>query len=109
MSFLLGMCLFSYPLGVCSALTIHCSIASGSFRSLHVFTSGISRWIVDWKTNRRGAGEDDAALLRRLASEYERQLGAYGACSAAFFPGCAVRLWVYSTVAGRWSGVGPGT
>ena len=66
-------------------------------------------WIVDWKTNRRGAGEDDAALLRRLASEYERQLGAYGACSAAFFPGCAVRLWVYSTVAGRWSGVGPGT
>jgi ATP-dependent exoDNAse (exonuclease V) beta subunit len=66
-------------------------------------------WIVDWKTNRRGAGEDDAALLRRLASEYERQLGAYGACSAAFFPGCALRLWVYSTVAGRWSGVGPGT
>ena len=66
-------------------------------------------WIVDWKTNRRGAGEDDAALLRRLASEYERQLGAYGACSAAFFPGCAVRLWVYSTVAGRWSGVGPGS
>jgi len=62
-------------------------------------------WIVDWKTNRRGAGEDDASLLRRLAAEYAGQLGAYGASAAAFFPGLAVRLWVYSTVAGAWTRV----
>jgi ATP-dependent helicase/nuclease subunit A len=63
-------------------------------------------WIVDWKTNRRGAGEDDTALLARLAADYESQLSAYGRSSAGFFPGCQTRLWVYSTVAGRWAGVG---
>jgi ATP-dependent helicase/nuclease subunit A len=58
-------------------------------------------WIVDWKTNRRLAGEDDSALLGRLAAEYEPQLQAYGACSFGFFEGYKMRLWVYSTVAGR--------
>jgi ATP-dependent helicase/nuclease subunit A len=62
-------------------------------------------WIVDWKTNRRGAGEDDAALLGRLAFEYAKQLAAYGSSASGSFPGCAVRLWVYSTVAGLWSAV----
>ncbi len=63
-------------------------------------------WIVDWKTNRRLGGEGDAALLDRLAADYERQLAAYGSSASASFPGCTVRLWVYSTVAGLWSGVG---
>jgi ATP-dependent exoDNAse (exonuclease V) beta subunit len=62
-------------------------------------------WIVDWKTNRRAAGEDDAALLGRLAADYQGQLAAYGACVSGFFPGCPVRLWVYSTVAGAWAPV----
>lgn len=59
-------------------------------------------WIVDWKTNRRRAGEDDAALLARLSAEYAGQMGAYGTCAQGFFPGCVVRTWVYSTVAGAW-------
>jgi ATP-dependent exoDNAse (exonuclease V) beta subunit len=63
-------------------------------------------WIVDWKTNRRGGGEDDAALLGRLAVDYEGQLAAYGACTSGFFPGCPLRLWIYSTVAGAWVEVG---
>ena len=63
-------------------------------------------WIVDWKTNRRGPGEDDASLLRRLAAEYSGQLAAYGASAAAFFPGSRVRLWIYSTVAGAWTNAG---
>jgi ATP-dependent helicase/nuclease subunit A len=62
-------------------------------------------WIVDWKTNRRGRGEDDADLLDRLALEYGSQLSAYGASASAFFAGCQMHLWVYSTVAGRWSEV----
>ena len=60
-------------------------------------------WIVDWKTNRRQGGEDDEALLARLSAEYAGQLGAYGRCAEGFFPGCAVRKWVYSTVAGAWT------
>jgi ATP-dependent exoDNAse (exonuclease V) beta subunit len=64
-------------------------------------------WIVDWKTNRRGAGEGDLELLARLAGAYERQLSAYGSSASGFFPGCRVRLWVYSTVAGLWAGVPP--
>lgn len=62
-------------------------------------------WIVDWKTNRRGASEDDAALLQRLSNNYEKQLSAYGTCASVFFTGARVRLWVYSTVAGEWIGV----
>jgi ATP-dependent exoDNAse (exonuclease V) beta subunit len=65
-------------------------------------------WIVDWKTNRRMPGEDDRALLSRLAAVYERQLAAYGACVSPFFTGARVRLWVYSTVAGRWTETFPG-
>jgi ATP-dependent exoDNAse (exonuclease V) beta subunit len=60
-------------------------------------------WIVDWKTNRQLPGESTPALLGRLAAEYEGQLRAYGTCAAGFFPGCTVRLWVYSTVAGDWT------
>jgi ATP-dependent helicase/nuclease subunit A len=63
-------------------------------------------WIVDWKTNRRAAGEGDTALLERLAAEYERQLSAYGSSAAASFPGCKVALWVYSSVAGQWMSIG---
>jgi ATP-dependent exoDNAse (exonuclease V) beta subunit len=63
-------------------------------------------WIVDWKTNRRNPAEDDQALLARLSAEYNRQLAAYGACASGFFPGSAVSLWVYSTVAGSWIRVG---
>jgi ATP-dependent exoDNAse (exonuclease V) beta subunit len=62
-------------------------------------------WIVDWKTNRRDGAEDDAGLAGRLASLYQPQLAAYGGCAAAFFPGCRIRLWVYSTVAGIWAPV----
>ncbi len=62
-------------------------------------------WVVDWKTNRREGAEDNAALASRLASAYRRQLAAYGGCAAAFFPGCRIRLWVYSTVAGIWASV----
>jgi ATP-dependent exoDNAse (exonuclease V) beta subunit len=59
-------------------------------------------WIVDWKTNRRSAGEDDRALLERLSADYEGQLSAYGACASGFFVGAHASLWVYSTVAGDW-------
>jgi ATP-dependent exoDNAse (exonuclease V) beta subunit len=62
-------------------------------------------WIVDWKTNRRAAGEADEDLLRRLCAEYEGQLAAYGTSAAGFFEGCRMSLWVYSTVAGLWAGV----
>jgi ATP-dependent exoDNAse (exonuclease V) beta subunit len=64
-------------------------------------------WIVDWKTNRRAPGESDAALLARLAADYDRQLTAYGTSASGSFPGCTARFWVYSTVAGLWTGVGP--
>jgi ATP-dependent exoDNAse (exonuclease V) beta subunit len=63
-------------------------------------------WIVDWKTNRRRAGEGDEALLGRLADEYRGQLSAYGSSAEGFFKGCRMSLWVYSTVAGRWAGAG---
>jgi ATP-dependent exoDNAse (exonuclease V) beta subunit len=59
-------------------------------------------WIVDWKTNRRAADEDNRALLARLSADYERQLSAYGACASGFFKGAKVALWIYSTVAGDW-------
>ena len=65
-------------------------------------TNANELWIVDWKTNRRTAREDDRALLARLCADYEGQLSAYGACASGFFPGSAVSLWVYSTVAGDW-------
>jgi ATP-dependent exoDNAse (exonuclease V) beta subunit len=56
--------------------------------------------VVDWKTNRRRAGEDDGALLARLAAGYAPQLRAYGWCAGQFFPGATTRLFVYSSVAG---------
>jgi ATP-dependent helicase/nuclease subunit A len=58
-------------------------------------------WIVDWKTNQRRPDESDAALLERLAAEYRPQLQAYGRSAAGLFPGCRVRLSIYSTVAGQ--------
>ncbi len=63
-------------------------------------------WIVDWKTNRRNPDEEDPALLARLSAEYGSQLEAYGTCASGFFPGAAVSLWVYSTVAGAWIRLG---
>jgi len=65
-------------------------------------------WIVDWKTNRRGENEDDEALLVRLAAEYAPQLRAYGSCAAGFFPGCTIRLLVFSTATGSWREVPAG-
>ncbi len=64
-------------------------------------------WIVDWKTNQRRAGEADAALLARLVGEYRPQLQAYGRSAAGLFPGCRVRLSIYSTVAGSLADVAP--
>jgi ATP-dependent exoDNAse (exonuclease V) beta subunit len=64
-------------------------------------------WIVDWKTNRRRAGEEDAALLDRLVAEYRPQLQAYGRSMAGLFPGNRVRLSIYSTVAGSLADVEP--
>ena len=63
-------------------------------------------WVLDWKTNRRRAGEVDEALLARLVEEYAPQLSAYGECIAGFFPGCRVRRLVFSSVAGAWSDTG---
>jgi len=63
---------------------------------------GRAVWVVDWKTNRRRAGENDQTLLARLAAEYAPQLRAYGTCLAPLFPDCRVRQLVYSTVAGAW-------
>jgi ATP-dependent exoDNAse (exonuclease V) beta subunit len=57
-------------------------------------------WVLDWKTNRRRAGETDEALLARLVAEYTPQLAAYGDCLAGFFPGNQVRRLIFSTVAG---------
>ncbi len=62
-------------------------------------------WIVDWKTNRRRAGEGDDALLARLVAEYAPQLRAYGACAGGLFPGASVRLLVFSSAAGAWRDV----
>lgn len=64
-------------------------------------------WIVDWKTNRIRSGEGRAAFLERLSGEYRLQLGAYGACLAPFFPGHAVKLWIYATAAGDWVEIRP--
>lgn len=56
--------------------------------------------VVDWKTNQRRRGEEDQALLARLAAEYRPQLQAYASCLGRFFPGRDIRWGVYSTVAG---------
>jgi ATP-dependent exoDNAse (exonuclease V) beta subunit len=64
-------------------------------------------WVVDWKTNRRRSGENDAALLARLAEEYAPQLRAYGRCARLFFPRGRVRLLVYSSAAGEWADIEP--
>lgn len=56
-------------------------------------------WVVDWKTNRRRAGEADEALLERLREEYAPQLAAYAASLRDAFPGARIRGWVYSTAA----------
>jgi ATP-dependent exoDNAse (exonuclease V) beta subunit len=62
--------------------------------------------VVDWKTNRRRAGEGDDALLARLAADYAPQLAAYGACVRGFFPGCSVSLRVFASAAGAWRTAG---
>jgi ATP-dependent helicase/nuclease subunit A len=69
--------------------------------------AGREAWIIDWKTNRRRAGEPDEAFLARLRDEYAPQLKAYGSSVGILFKDCAVRLWVYSTAAGAWTEVGP--
>ena len=62
-------------------------------------------WVLDWKTNRRRAGETDEELLARLVAEYSPQLQAYGRCVRSFFPGRRIRLLVYASVAGKWADV----
>ena len=57
--------------------------------------------VIDWKTNRRRTGESDETLLARLADEYTPQLCAYGRCVRLFFPDARVRLFVYSSAAGK--------
>ena len=59
-------------------------------------------WVIDWKTNRRRAGESDADVLARVATEYEPQLQAYGQSLNAVFPSAKVRLWIYATGVGDW-------
>jgi ATP-dependent exoDNAse (exonuclease V) beta subunit len=63
-------------------------------------------WIVDWKTNHLRRGESREAILPRLTAEYQKQLGAYGACAAGLFPGSTIRVFLYSTQAGAWAEVG---
>ncbi|HWA25610.1 MAG TPA: UvrD-helicase domain-containing protein [Lacunisphaera sp.] len=58
--------------------------------------------IIDWKTNRRGAAEDENALLDRLLREYRPQLEAYGTCLARLFPVGRIRLGLYASVTGQW-------
>ncbi len=62
-------------------------------------------WVVDWKTNRRRAGETDTDLLVRLAGLYAPQLHAYGDCLAVFFPRATVKRWVFASAAGAWTEV----
>jgi ATP-dependent exoDNAse (exonuclease V) beta subunit len=69
--------------------------------ALHDATSS-ELWIVDWKTNRRRAAETEQQFFARLLAEYEPQLRAYGRSAALFFPGHAIRLWLYSSSAGAW-------
>ena len=58
--------------------------------------------IIDWKTNRRRAGESPQQLLERLANDYAAQLRAYGECLQAVFPGRKVWLRLYASAAGDW-------
>jgi ATP-dependent exoDNAse (exonuclease V) beta subunit len=56
-------------------------------------------WVLDWKTNRRRAGEADEALLARLRDEYAPQLHAYQGSLLGAFPKARVRAWLYATTA----------
>lgn len=64
---------------------------------------GAEAWVLDWKTNRRRAGESAEVFLARLAAEYAPQLRAYGRSLAAMFPTCRVRRLVYATGLGDWT------
>lgn len=57
--------------------------------------------VLDWKTNRRRAGESDEALLARLSAEYAPQLKAYGRCVGMAFAGMRARLLIVSSAAGK--------
>jgi ATP-dependent exoDNAse (exonuclease V) beta subunit len=59
-------------------------------------------WVVDWKTNRRRAGEAMDDFLARLAAEYRPQLSAYGDSLALMFPGTRLKRLLYATGVGRW-------
>lgn len=54
-------------------------------------------WVVDWKTDRRFAGEAQDAFLARLAAKYAPQLRAYAAVFAQGFGRPVSRLFLYST------------
>lgn len=64
-------------------------------------------WVIDWKTNRRRAHENDEQFLTRLADEYLPQLTAYDACMAGFFPAYRRRLWIFGTAIGTWTEINP--
>ena len=58
-------------------------------------------WIVDWKTDRRGAGESEERLfLDHLAAKYGPQLRPYAEVFSKGFRRPVERLLIYSTTAG---------
>jgi ATP-dependent exoDNAse (exonuclease V) beta subunit len=63
-------------------------------------------WVVDWKTNRRRAGETEEALSARLGAEYAPQIAAYAASLRGAFPGARVRGWLYATGTGKMAELG---
>lgn len=59
-------------------------------------------WVVDWKTDRRrAADENDDVFLTRLAEKYAPQLRAYAGVFARGFGRPVSRLFLYSTPLGR--------
>jgi|GEM_PF-3070989 len=59
------------------------------------------QWIVDWKTDRRVAGETDEALGTRLVASYGAQLRVYAGAVARATGREVSRLLLFSTVSGR--------
>ena len=51
----------------------------------------------------------DQEAVARLLAEYRPQLQAYGRSAAALFPGCEVRLSLYSTVVAQLAEIEPAT
>ncbi len=74
---------------------------------LVVVTRERDLWIVDWKTDRqRAADENETVFLRRLAEKYGPQLEAYAEVFARGFGRPVGQLLLYSTVLGKTVTVG---